>query len=237
MKYITTFLLTLTMIVSYGQDNSALEFKRVQIGFNISPDICYRTLKSTDGSAYGESLIKDRNRRETVKIGYTAGLNACFNLTKSFGLETGIQYSNKGYQTKIDPNKEWNGSYPLYKKAQFIYNYHYIDIPVKAIYTIGNKKIRFMTSVGFTTNVFIKETKKSIFVYSDRTDRSKSTDYEYNKVNISPTISAGIDYKINDNMNLRLEPTFRYGVLKIKDAPVTGYLYSGGLNIGYYFGL
>ncbi len=237
MKYITTFLLTLTMIVSYGQDNSALEFKRVQIGFNISPDICYRTLKSTDGSAYGESLIKDRNRRETVKIGYTAGLNACFNLTKSFGLETGIQYSNKGYQTKIDPNKEWIDPYPVYKKAQFIYNYHYIDIPVKAIYTIGNKKIRFMTSVGFTTNVFIKETQKSIFVYSDRTDRSKSTDYEYNKVNISPTISAGIDYKINDNMNLRLEPTFRYGVLKIKDAPVTGYLYSGGLNISYYFGL
>lgn len=38
-------------------------------------------------------------------------------------------------------------------------------------------------------------------------------------------------------MNLRIEPTFSYGLLKIIDAPVTGYLYSGGINIGYYFGI
>lgn len=53
---------------------------------------------------------------------------------------------------------------------------------------------------------------------------------------INATID-GIDYKINRRMNLRVEPTFRYGVLKTIDTPVTGYLYSGGLNISYYFGL
>lgn len=47
-------------------------------------------------------------------------------------------------------------------------------------------------------------------------------------------ISAGIDYRMNDRMNLRVEPTFRYGVMKITDAPITAYLFNAGLNIGYY---
>jgi hypothetical protein len=50
-------------------------------------------------------------------------------------------------------------------------------------------------------------------------------------------MSVGIDYRINEKMNLRIEPTFRYGVLKIIDTPVTGYLYSGGINVVYYYGL
>ena len=66
---------------------------------------------------------------------------------------------------------------------------------------------------------------------------TEATDFDYNKVNISPSVSAGIDYRINDRHHLRIEPTFRYGVLKIIDEPITGYLYSGGLNIGYYFGI
>ncbi len=50
-------------------------------------------------------------------------------------------------------------------------------------------------------------------------------------------VSVGVEYKINERMNLRVEPTFRYGLLTVIDFPVAGYLYSGGLNIGYYVGL
>jgi len=242
MKNLTLLLLTLTAFSSYGQDKTKdapnADFKRVQIGINISPDICFRTLKNNDGSSTSDLVVKLNNENETIKVGYTAGLNVCFNIKKFVGLETGIQYSNKGYQTKFkdlifgqpDPNAP--------NKAKLIYNFHCIDIPVKANFTIGKKKVRFFTSVGVTTNIFIKETSTSVLVYSDRTDRKTNpTNYDYNRVNISPTISAGIDYKINGRMNLRVEPTFRYGVLKFIDAPVTGYLYSGGLNISYYFGL
>ncbi|HRN94808.1 MAG TPA: hypothetical protein PL084_08790, partial [Chitinophagales bacterium] len=77
-----------------------------------------------------------------------------------------------------------------------------------------------------------------VLVYSNHTKRETiPISYNYKKVNISPLISVGIDYKINSRMNLRVEPTFRYGVLKLMDTPITTYLYSGGLNISYYFGL
>ncbi len=242
MKHLTIILLTLTAFSSYGQDKtketSSSDFKRVQIGVNISPDICFRTLKNNDGSSTGDLVVKLNNENETIKVGYTAGLNVCFNIKKFIGLETGIQYSNKGYQTKFNDLIFGQPDPSAPNKAKFIYNFHYIDIPVKANFTIGKKKVRFFTSVGVTPNIFIKETSTSVLVYSDRTDRKTSpTNYDFKKVNISPTISVGIDWKINSRMNLRVEPTFRYGVLNIIDAPVTDYLYSGGLNISYYFGL
>jgi len=242
MKNLTIFLLTLAALSSYGQDKTketpTADFKRVQIGINVSPDICFRTLKNNDGSSTSDLIVERNNKNETIKVGYTAGLNVCFNIKKFVGLETGIQYSNRGYQTKMRDLVYAQPEPSAPNRVKLIYNFHCIDIPVKANFTIGKKKVRFFTSVGVTTNIFITETQTSVLIYSDRTDRKTSpTNIDYNKVNISPTISVGIDFKINSRMNLRVEPTFRYGVLKIIDAPVTGYLYSAGLNIGYYFGL
>jgi hypothetical protein len=242
MKVLTVLLPTLIAFSSYGQattkDTRTAEFKRVQIGINISPDICFRTLKNNDGSSSSDLVLKQNNENETIKFGYTAGINVCFNIKKFVGIETGIQYSNKGYQTKFEDVIYSQPEPSAPNKAKLIYDFHCLDIPVKANFTIGKKKVRFFTSVGVTTNIFVKETSTSVLVYSDRTDRkTNSINNDYNRVNFSATISAGIDYKINRRMNLRVEPTFRYGVFKIIDAPVTGYLYNGGLNISYYFGL
>jgi hypothetical protein len=71
-----------------------------------------------------------------------------------------------------------------------------------------------------------------------KTETEKQTSlYGYNRLNISPLVSAGIDWQLNHRNSIRIEPTFRYGVLKIIDAPLTGYLWSAGLNLSYYFGL
>ena len=242
MKHVTFFLMALTAVRVYAQDKpkatTGTNFRKVQIGFNFSPDLCYRTLKNNSLSISNDLLIETRNNRETTKFGYTTGVNACFNITKSFGLESGIQYSNKGYQTKMRDLLYAQPEPNMPHKAKTRYNFQCIDMPIKANFIIGKKKVRFCTSAGITTNFFIKETQTLVLVYSDRTTRETNpTMYNYKSVNISPTISAGIDYKINDRTNLRVEPTFRYGVLKIIDAPLTAYLYSGGLNIGYYYGL
>jgi len=242
MKHLLLLLLTLTSFLSFGQDKAkatlSADFKKVQFGISVSPDVCFRTLKSNDGSSATDVLIDQRNDMETIKPGYTPGLNVCFNIKKFVGLETGIQYSNQGYQTEKQDLVYLQPDPILPSQLKYVYNYHCIGIPVKVNFTKGEKKVRFFTSVGLTTNIFIKETQTTFSYFSDHTDKKTSqTSFDYNKVNISPTLSVGIDYKINDRMNLRVEPTFRYGVLKIIDTPVTGYLYSAGLNFSYYFGL
>lgn len=254
MKLTTSLFAIIITANAFGQeikkDTPTADFKRVQVGANFSPDYCFRMLKNNDGSSISEDILKSRNSNESPKLGYSAGLNLIFNLREKIGIEIGVQYSNKGYQIKmddltfasmIDPRHGfvYNTSGPKPTKVKFIYNDNYLDIPLKVNFIFGKRKIRFITSAGATTNIFIKATTTGVIEYADgsHTRKTQSSSVDYNKLNISPFISTGINWKLNSRNNLRFEPTFRYGVLKIIDAPVTGYLWNAGLNIGYYFGL
>jgi hypothetical protein len=236
-------LMTICSLAAQGQDTLKSKppkgFKKKLIGFNISTDYNSRTLKNNSGTGSSNSIIDLRDKQETGRIGTTAGVNICFNFTKKTGLETGIQYSVKGYQTKKydlvyavpDP------AAPV--RAKFRHSYHYIDIPLKINIIKGNGKLRFIAAVGITTNILVKATVTGVYEYAGgntgkNTERST---YNYKKINISPLISLGTDYKINDKMYLRAEPTIRYGMLKNTDSPITEHLWSAGLNIGFYYGL
>lgn len=241
MKQILIVLFTLTSLRLFGNHSFAgtpLTYRKVQIGINISPDLCFRKLCNNDSSTIINWFIDERNRLEKVKTGYSIGLNVCFNIKKFISLESGMHYSNKGYQTI---KQDYTVSQPdpvIPDQSKFIYSFHYIDIPLKLNLMLGQHKIRYFTSVGLTTNFFIKEVVTNLSYFSDRTVKTKyKSDYNYQHLNLSPTFSIGIDYKIKDNMSLRIEPYFSYGLLKIIDAPITGYLYSGGLNIACYLEL
>ena len=91
---------------------------------------------------------------------------------------------------------------------------------------------------GNRLNVLVRA--NEVVVWTENGIIHKSTNNETkncNRVNLSPMLSLGIDYKINDKMNLRVEPTARFGVLSVLDGSIKEYLYSGGLNLSYYFGL
>ncbi len=250
------FILVFAILFSYSafsQDTLTLqetsEFKRLAIGVNISPDYCYRTLKNNNGNSTSDMIIDLREESEGPKLGYTAGLNAGYNFSKKWGVEMGIQYSNKGYEFKnsaltfgdmIDPRYGFvytsNGA-ATPTHAKFVYHHHYLDVPVRVLYRFGKKRLHFVTSVGITTNILLNATMTSVVKYGNEDAKRQTYDqpYDFNPFNISPTISVGVDYKINNKINLRAEPTFRYGLLKITDTPVTATLWSGGLNFSCYY--
>lgn len=208
------------------------------MGLNLSPDYSYRTLKS-DGTMFSGSVVSSRNNQEVAKFGYTVGLNIYFNITSRAAFETGIQYSNKGYKTKL-MDLVWLQPDPsLPTKGKFIYNISYLDIPAKINLTFGEKKLRFCAGAGLAVNFLIKQTITSIQNYTngDTKRKTSSSNNNYKKLNLSPIISAGFDYTFNNKNSLKVEPTFRYGILKIIDAPVSENLWNVGLNIGYYFKL
>lgn len=238
MKHIVFALLAIISFSSFAQDN----FKRFQIGVNFLPDVDYRLLQQNTSSSIGVKLIiNQRNKVEVPKFGYTTGLNFCYNIKSFVGIEVGVQYSNKGYQSKKqDLYFDFNGSTYILTGDYFKYvdEFHYIDIPVKVNFTVGKKKVRFFTSVGLVTNMLVRA--NEVVVWTENGTIHKSTNNETkncNRVNLSPMLSLGIDYKINNKMNLRVEPTARFGVLSVLDGSIKEYLYSGGLNLSYYFGL
>ena len=164
------------------------------VGAYLTPELAFRTLKNNDGGQISEDVIESRNDRETMKFGYTSGLTIECIFRKNFGFETGISYSNHGYQTKkeelvfgdiIDPRRGFN--YTLdgtASHAKFIDHFEYIGIPIAFKYLGGNwlETWRFSASVGCTTNYLIRASSTLVLYYEDdspgRSNQTSETEFE-----------------------------------------------------------
>ncbi len=233
MKYLFrySFILYLAFGCKIALAQDSTNFKRFQIGVSVSPDVCYRSLTP-------HSIFLSSNK-DNPKIGYTIGANVCYQIIKSIGLETGIKYSNKGYKNIYIYRNTQN----LQMTNKLYYSYHYIDFPIKINILIIEKKINFFSSMGFTTNFLIKDSMTAIYIYPNgdkKTEKSGTTDSPINRINFSPTVSIGMNYKINDRISLRIEPEFRHSLIRTidkKNYPYSEYLWNLGINIGFYWGL
>jgi hypothetical protein len=234
MKPIFIFLILFSFLHSQAQQTKK---DKILIGYNFSSDYNYRTLKNNDGKASNDGIIWSRNEFEIFKFGYSTGLNLCFNASKNWAFETGIQYSNNGYKTKsLDLSFEIpDDASP--SKVKFIYSYQYLGIPIKAKYFFGKKNIRFVSGVGVLTNFLVNaKTKiKSSYLSGREENKTELTKSNFKKINILPLISFGVDYKMCRNIHLMAEPTFRYSLINTKSAPITENLWNMGVNIGIYY--
>ena len=246
------FFLTTSFLLIFGlfaqdkeQESVIVDFNKILIGINFSPDFSYRTLFNNDGNSFNNVIIDSRNERELAKFGYTFGLNFNYNFNKNIGFGTGLLFSNKGYQASFtnlffgNVNQGFGNTIvsTTPQSLKFYDNFYYLDIPIRGIFSFGKGSFRFITSIGVTTNILIKSTTTSVTEYNDgSTSKTTQTAGGYNRVNISPQISIGVEKKIKNRSYIRLEPTFRYGLLNIIEAPITAKLWNAGLNISYYFG-
>ena len=240
MKKLLSITLILSAALSYGQNKSKSGengLKGFQLGLNASPDLCYRTLQNNSGDPSLDGLIKMRNEEERVILSYSTGIHAEYQFNQCVGIETGLSYAVSGYQTKktasISPP---DPAVPPYFKS--VNHFHLLDIPLKANFIFGENKLRFITSVGVTTNIFLKETATTFLYFDTHTDKYtfESTD-SYRTLNFSPTLSAGIDWSLHPNVHVRMEPSFQFSALKIIDTPVSEKLYSAGLKMSLYYRL
>ena len=227
MQHLALLTFTLLAFLGFAQ-------QRLEISISAAPEICYRTLLNNDGSENSTSIIHYRNENETVKMGYTGGLHLGYNFNERFGFQTGIQYANRGFSTKkidiagslIDP--------VIPESFKYNYNYHYLEIPTKVNFSFGTNRMRLTTSAGVSSAFLIKQSRTYIGYYKDTTTRQDMTSIDtYNRFNLFATISAGVEMRISPNMSIKVEPTFRYGLLKIIETPVSGHWYSGGVNVSY----
>jgi len=245
MRTLFLLLLTSSFTYSFAQEQSeTVEYKKVLIGLNVSPDYSYRTLSNNDGSRTSSLIIDIRDSLETAKLGYTVGLNFIYNFNKRIGISTGLLISNKGYKSVMtglafdNLSAGFDVSSTRPKNIEVIDNYYYFDIPIKGVVSFGKGSFRFIASIGITTNFLLNS---NTVLVVDNVDGSKTKTTTptggFNRFNVSPQISLGVEKRIKNRSFIRIEPIFKYGVLKIIDAPITANLWSAGFNISYYFAL
>lgn len=183
-KLILTFLYATIVNISIGQDH------KLQFGVNFSPEVTSRVISGTKNAIHS---------MEIPKISYTTGLNFVYNLNKTIGFETGLQYINKGYQTEkiyLLPDNWWIGVTSNNDEVRFIYNYQYLTIPLKTNFILGNKNVKFIGSLGIDTWFLVNASRKQILYHNNAKESVKTTKIDgvdFNKINISPIISTGID--------------------------------------------
>lgn len=232
MKYL---IIIAPLFFSIVQGQSSNQNRKFEFGVSFSNDIGYRLLKHNDSDASNDFILDQRNDREIPKYCYSAGVTVAYKFNADARISSGILYSNKGYQTeKLTFQPSSDPAIP--KDVRIRYNMNYIDIPLLFNYRFGQNKWRFSIGAGIKTSVFLNEIQTSMLYYDDKVDReSNETTFDYNRFNISPQLELGVIYDLHERFYISASPTFNYGILKIIDAPITAYLFTGGINLGIHF--
>jgi len=142
-KKLTLLIFALGTLAVYGQNQESVSIHnndKIQVGVYFSSDICYRTLKENEANdTSAASFITYRNLTEEPKTGFTTAISFNYKLSKKVYFETGLQYSNKGYQVY---NRYLqviqNDSIELH--SIFKDNFQYISIPIKFYAYLSKKK-------------------------------------------------------------------------------------------------
>ena len=224
---------------------SATANKKLFVGINFSPGVAFRTLRQTVHSYEEDMVYRTDNNLDRPMFGFDAGLNLNYLFTKNVGVETGLEYSQMGFQSKWYPisfaQPTVNGSDFNFK---YIDQFHYILVPIKTKISAGKGKLKFVGGAGFLFDFLIGTTSKGTLIsYSNGANinsinNSFPAKSAYNVFSMSGTLSAGLDYKINDLMGIRVEPLFSHQFIKLNaSGPIYHYLWSAGVNMAYYFGV
>jgi hypothetical protein len=234
------FLITLFFSAGVAAQETSSKF---YWGVISSADAAYRVLSISDEptNAPVDFIIESRNNSEKPVLGYQIGGVLGYKWRSRITFESGIVFSRSGYKANFDKfifpqNSQNDPDLPTSSNAAD--NFYYLSIPVLAHMSFGQKKLKFVTSLGGGLNYLLAA--QGVSKLSGPKGDTRSTynrTEEFNRFNFTPQISAGISYDMTEKMQLKILPTFRYGIVRIIDAPITGHLWSAGLNVGLNIGL
>lgn len=240
MKYILTLLSSaFIMQISFAQDD--IRTKKLSFGLFASPDISYRNLAANTGSS--GNIANTRDGYERIKLSFTAGAEAIYQISQRFSITGGMQYSVKGEKTVtmdfyyVDPVLGFVPPPPGEPTSgYFIYNTRYIDIPLRADYYFSRKKIAPFITAGVSTNIFINERVVAHKNYADGTTKKDANtgNNGYHRVNPQVQLGFGIDLE-TAQARMRILPIIRFSVAPVNKGSVDGYFHSFGLGLSYYF--
>jgi len=236
--------------VSQGQTDST---QRWTIGAGVGAGLGYRTLSITEPSTIVDWIVRSRDEREEPRIALGGHLGAGYRLSRRFGLEAGIGYAQLGWQQRIDLSDLTFGD-QIDPRRGFIYStadiaiperwvfsdvFHYIDLRLGATLTLGQGRWRSVTALGVAPAVLIAARIRTFSEYADgrRTRESQKPMETFNTFNLFPYFGTGVAFHPGGRWEWRLQPSVRYGTLRIIDAPITAHVFSGTVDLGVRFAL
>lgn len=200
------------------------------IGVTFSPDYAYRSLLNTDSA---NKLFKEiQNNPSNGIMGFTSGLNYRFKLFGLINIETGLNYTRKGWST------DSVNSQAVIKN---LFNYNYAVVPVKLRINLpaGNRRL-FYINAGVQGGLLLNAAQRVTTSYFSGTQNSNQATIKSemsNQLYYSVLFGFGLDYRLLGNLFFKIEPNFQKTLSEYSKEPLTSYLNSGGVNFGLLLGL
>jgi hypothetical protein len=240
-------LVALSMMISIrsfckGGDTLKRNLTRIQLGAIYSPEYTYRILDHPANVAWTKinwAWIEENRKEESAIYGFATGTSLKILLSKHVALETGVCYSQKGYQLKNVILLPGDTPYPVPSLiGDFKSTYKFIEIPLKVNYKFGSKKIDYFISAGFATAIFMEEKYEERIRSQDNKETYNHYNYEkdFTKVDVAAVLGFGVNYHVTKKIALMIEPSYTQFITplmwKTKD---NDYLYALGAGLGVYY--
>lgn len=114
--------------------------------------------------------------------------------------------------------------------GEIIQEFEYIELPLIIRYRVVDRKIGFNLLGGISTNILIGS---DTYVRQDGVKEFLGTTGSLKTVNYASVMGVGLNYALGSNLNLSVEPTFRYYLNSINAATVlNSHPYSFGIFTG-----
>lgn len=229
-----TVLIALLPILGISQAASSID---VVSGLEYS----YRTLSQIEPNVLNIPSSIETRRDETSKLNWRAGINYNQPITNNLYLKTGLRMASIGYKGRNFTDIRWpsenNGGTwvpdpTLPREIQLIWDYLFLEIPIAVRWEFGTKKITPFIELGTAPSIFL--TTKT----TTKTDQETTTQIgidesnEFNKLHLVTFAAFGLNYSINDHLQIFGQPTVRYHVTNLSKGPVKENLYNYGIELG-----
>ena len=233
MKKLVFIILVCLIVGVYGQDT--VKKARYIIGITATPLVCYRSVSTQD--SYMQWAVDERNHLEGMAAGFEGGVYFEKPLPKRFAVSVALHYAYLGFATnKIYYLQNDNPDIDFTKVS---YRYHYLSIPINLTYHFGGRNRIFFVSVGFSPNLFLRNTQKHTYfdnltkVYSEV--RVNQVNANYFTCNLMG--GFGCEGKFNQHLGYSVMPTIQYSLRSSVYADLQEHLWAFGIsfNLMYYF--
>lgn len=229
MKFLASALIFCTISVNiYSQDNTS----KFSFGLSFNPHLSDRAHYNLSPGYEDSKYFTDQ-----FKLGWTTGVFFRIQIGSKFSLESGMNYSNKGFAS----HDSWSfgdsisalliaeyGKYP--KEWSSKSNHYYIDIPFTLNYKIyEGHYFSYYTRLGFMTDFYIALAGIQKVNYNDGSQETNYERYNYKQLqedfgghtrfNLSAILAVGMEYDINNRFGIIFEPIFDMNIFPSYTAP------------------
>lgn len=231
----TVTLILIIPIFGFSQINQAIDFIS---GIEYS----YRNLTTSSEEEIVVEIMENRDDKESGRFNWRFGFNYNLRLSNKIFLKTGLRLASVGYKGKKKTGLRWGSEHDgmggwipdpnLPHEIQLVYDYWFTEIPIAGRFEINQKKLTPFFELGISPSIYMTTRIKSITDIGADSEFQNGDVQNFNKFHVVGFISFGLNYALNDKFQIFGQPTFRYHITKLVDAPINEHLFNYGVEIG-----